>query len=238
MIFDFRWGFDSVGSPDLSFGVSDMSTNIVFAALGGYLLGSLPAGLLCGWIFRQIDVRRHGTGRTGGTNVWRTVGFIPALLTALSDGLKGSAAIWGAQALGVSGWGLALAGVCVVLGHNHSIFLGFRGGAGTATSIGAAAALWFPALPILVAVLIGLGLLVGHASVASIGVATCLPLLFLPLGRLHLASGFGVPVMLLTLWALRPNIRRLLRREESFLPIFRNKPPLVCLSRHPTQRGE
>lgn len=214
-----------------------MLTNLVFAALGGFLLGSLPAGLLWGWVFRQIDVRRHGTGRTGGTNVWRTAGFIPAVLTALSDGLKGAMAIWWAERLDVSVWGLALAGVCAVLGHNHSVFLGFRGGAGTATSIGAAAALWFPALPILVMTLVSVGLLVGHASVASIAVALCLPLLFSLLGRPSLALGYGAPVMLLTFWALRPNIRRLLRREESFLPIFRDRLPLVCLSRHPKQRG-
>ncbi len=215
-----------------------MVGNIILAGLGGYSLGSLPPGLFWGWVFRQIDVRYHGTGRTGGTNVWRTVGFVPAVLTALSDGLKGAAAIWLARVLGVGVWGMAVVGALAVLGHNYSCFLGFRGGAGTATSVGVAAALWFPSLPILVLLGVGVGILVGHASVASISIALILPVLFFLSGDSTLALGFGVPTMLLTLWALRPNILRLLHREESFLPIFLKKPPLICLSRHPARWHE
>lgn len=208
----------------------------VLTALGAYLLGSLPAGLFWGWVFKHIDVRRYGSGRTGGTNVWRTVGFLPALLTALSDGLKGAAAIWLARALGAGTWLVALAGTLAVLGHNYSCFLGFRGGAGTATSVGVAAVLWMPALPILVGLGVLVGVLVGHASMASISVALALPVLF-ALGRMPvLALVFGLPTMLLTLWALRPNIHRLLHREERFLPIFVNKPPLIRLSRHPANQ--
>ncbi|MBN1920843.1 MAG: glycerol-3-phosphate acyltransferase [Anaerolineae bacterium] len=210
----------------------------VVAILVGYLLGSLPAGLFWGWIFRQIDVRRHGTGRTGGTNVWRTVGFIPAVLTALSDGLKGALAVWLAQALGVGTWEAALSGMSAVLGHNYSCFLGFRGGAGTATSVGAAAVLWGTALPLLLLLGVLVGLLVGHASVASISVAVALPVIFGLLRLPAAALGFGLPTMLLTLWALHPNIRRLLRREENFLPIFLKRPPPICLSRHPARHGE
>lgn len=215
-----------------------MWLNTALAGLGGYVLGSLPAGLLWGWVFKQIDVRRHGSGRTGGTNVWRTAGFIPALLTALSDGLKGAAAIWLARALGAGAWVAALAGALVVLGHNYSCFLGFRGGAGTATSMGVAAALWLPALPVLLGLAVIVGLLVGHASVASISIALALPVLFGGSGMPVYAVGFGAPTMLLTLWALRPNIRRLFRREESFLPLFLKEPPLIRLSQHPARRGE
>lgn len=211
---------------------------MIVAALGGYLLGSLPAGLLWGWVFRRVDVRRHGTGRTGGTNVWRTAGLIPAVLTMISDGLKGAAAIWLAQALHVNDWGVALAGILAVVGHNYSCFLGFRGGAGTSTSVGVAAALWPSALPILVGLAVGMGLLVGHASVASIAVALSLPILFGVLKMPALVLVFALPAMALTLWALRPNIRRLRRREENFLPIYLKIPPPICLSRHPARRDE
>lgn len=210
----------------------------VIAMLVGYLLGSLPAGLFWGWIFRQIDVRRHGTGRTGGTNVWRTVGFIPAVMTALSDGLKGALAVWLSQVLGIGAWGAALSGTFAVVGHNYSCFLGFRGGAGTATSVGVAAVLWGPAFLLLLLLGVVVGLLVGHASVASISVAVALPVIFGLLRMPEPVWGFGLPVMLLTLWALRPNIRRLLRREENFLPIFLKRPPLICLSRHPVRHDE
>ena len=210
--------------------------NAVFAGLGGYVLGSLPAGLFWGWLFKQIDVRRHGSGRTGGTNVWRTVGFMPAVLTALSDGLKGAAAIWLARALGVGAWMQALAGAFAVVGHNYSCFLRLRGGAGTATSVGVAAALWAPALPVLLGLGVLVGLLVGHASVASICIAIALPIMFGSVRMPIPALGFGASTMLLTLWALRPNIRRLLHREENFLPIYFNKPPLIRLSQHPAPR--
>ncbi len=203
---------------------------------GAYVLGSIPARMIWGWIARRIDIRQHGSGRTGGTNVWRSVGFLPAVLTAVTDGLKGAAAIWLARAIELSVEALVIAGALAVVGHNYSLFLGFRGGAGTATTVGLAAALWFPFLPMLVIIGVIAGVLVGHASVASITVAMLLPLIFALRGESLNALLLGVPVMLLTLWALRPNIQRLRDRAERFLPIFERKPPLICLSRHPARQ--
>ena len=205
---------------------------------GAYLLGSIPSGIIWAWIAKRIDIRKYGSGRTGGTNVWRSVGFIPALLTAIMDGLKGAAAFWLAKALALSPAGIAVAGVLAVVGHNYSLFLGFRGGAGTATTVGLAAAMWFPFLPILVIIGVITGLLVGHASVASITVAALLPLIFALHNEGLNALLLGVPVMLLTLWALRPNIQRLRARAERFLPIFEHKPPLICLSNHPARQKQ
>ncbi|HOS80211.1 MAG TPA: hypothetical protein PLJ24_08135, partial [Anaerolineae bacterium] len=85
---------------------------------------------------------------------------------------------------------------------------------------------------------VGMGLLVGHASVASISVALSLPILFGVLKMPAVVVGFALPAMALTLWALRPNIRRLRRREENFLPIYLKIPPPICLSRHPARRDE
>jgi len=209
---------------------------IILGWAGAYLLGSMPTGIFWGWIARRIDVRKHGSGRTGGTNVWRSVGFLPALLTAITDGLKGAAAIWLARSMGLSLAAIALAGVLVIVGHNYSLFLNFRGGAGTATTVGLAAALWAPFLPILSAAGIVIGVLVGHASVASIVMAILLPLIFVVRGEMFNAALLGIPVMLLTLWALRPNIQRLRDRAERFLPIYERKPPLICLSQHPARR--
>jgi acyl phosphate:glycerol-3-phosphate acyltransferase len=206
---------------------------ILLAVVGAYLLGSIPPGIFWSWVARGIDVRQHGSGRTGGTNVWRSAGFWPALLTALTDGLKGAAAVWLARALGLSIWWQAAAGAFAVVGHNHSLFLKFRGGAGTATSLGAAAVLWLPALPILILSGTAVGLLVGHASVASIWVALALPVVSFAHGDIPAAVAFGLPTMTLTVWALRPNIERLLRGAERFLPIYKTKPPLIRLSRHP-----
>lgn len=202
---------------------------------GAYILGSLPSGMLWAWIAKRIDVREHGSGRTGGTNVWRTAGFLPALLTAISDGLKGAAAIWLARGLHLNGWGVAIAGTLAVVGHNYSLFLKFKGGAGTGTSVGVAAALWGGALPLLVLAGLAAGLLFGYASVASILIAALLPILFGLRGDIAYAVGFGLPTMALTLWALRPNIQRLLQGVERFLPIYVNKPPLIRLTRRPSE---
>jgi glycerol-3-phosphate acyltransferase PlsY len=213
--------------------------NSVLVWMASYLLGSLPPGLLWAWVAQKIDVRRHGSGRTGGTNVWRSAGFPAAILTAVFDALKGTAAVVVARWIGLSPWGQAVAGTMAIVGHNYSVFLKFDGGAGTATSIGVTAALWLPSLPILLISGTAVGLLVGHASVASIFVALMLPVLHLLHGSLSHAVGFGAPAMALTLWALQPNIRRLIDGEERFLPIYHENPPLIRLSHHPTDaKGE
>ncbi len=213
-----------------------MAIQIVFVWLCAYLLGALPSGLLWAWLLKGVDVRKHGSGRTGGTNVWRTAGFVAALFTVLSDAFKGAVAIWLGRAFGIDLWALALAGALTVVGHNYSCFVRFRGGAGTVTSMGAAATLWLPALPVLVGLGLLVSLLVGHASLASILIAIALPVLFALAGMPVVAVAFGVPVMLFTLWALRPNLVRLWHGQERFLPIYFDKPPLICLSQHPGRR--
>jgi acyl phosphate:glycerol-3-phosphate acyltransferase len=210
-----------------------MAWRYLVAGVVAYVLGSISPGIFWGWVMRRIDVRLHGSGRTGGTNVWRTAGFTAALLTAIFDALKGAAGVRLAQLLGLPVWMWALTGTLAVAGHNFSLFLHFRGGAGTATSVGAAAVLWAPSLAVLILSGVVAGLLVGHASVASITVALLLPVLFLVRGEVVTALAFGLPVTLLTLWALRPNIGRLVRGEERFLPIYEDRPPLIRLSRHP-----
>lgn len=207
---------------------------VLIAWGGAYVLGSIPSGIFWAWVAKHIDVREHGSGRTGGTNVWRSAGFLPALLTAISDALKGAAAIWLARILGLGLWGEAIAGTMSIVGHNYSLFLKFRGGAGTGTSVGVSSALWIAALPILVLSGTAMGLLAGHASMASILIALMLPTVFALRGDIAYAIGFGVFTMALTLWALRPNIQRLFKGEERFLPIYVNKPPLIRISHHPS----
>jgi len=209
--------------------------NLLIADVAAYLLGSIPSGLFWAWAIKHIDARQSGSGRTGMTNVWRTAGFVPALLTAICDGLKGAAAIWGARILGLEPWGVAMVGAAAVVGHNYSLYLKFKGGAGTMISIGIAAALWAGSLPILAGGGVLMALLMGHASIASICIAGLLPVLFGLRGNGAYALGFGLPTMALTLWALRPNIGRLLKGKERFLPMYLKKPPLIRLCRHPSK---
>ncbi|NOZ30030.1 MAG: glycerol-3-phosphate acyltransferase [Chloroflexi bacterium] len=118
-----------------------MWLRVVIAAVLGYLLGSIPVGYLVGRA-HGIDIRQHGSGRTGGTNVWRALGLGPAILTVLGDALKGIAAVCLARYVLNSGeYGAALAGSMAVVGHNWSLFLRLRGGAGGMTAISALLAL-------------------------------------------------------------------------------------------------
>jgi len=145
--------------------------NITLIA-GAFLLGSIPFGLL----FTRasgIDITKQGSGNIGATNVLRTVGKGAAFLTLASDLLKGTSAVAIASLMGASTSMLGVVTVTVVLGHDFSIFRGFRGGKGVATSIGAV--LLYTPLAALVTVLLwlcivaisrisALGALVGFAA--------------------------------------------------------------------------
>ncbi len=187
------------------------------SAVAGYLLGSFPTGYLVGRIHR-IDIRRFGSGRTGGTNVLRTLGWLPALITAVGDVLKGMAAVWLAKALGAPAAGHAAAAVCAVLGHNYTFTLKFKGGAGVAPMVGATAILCFPAAAFLLPV--GLAVM-AFSRYASLGSLT-LSVLF-PVGMGFQWLGHRVPgayllasaaMSAVVILAHRPNIRRLLNGTE------------------------
>ncbi|HEC33970.1 MAG TPA: glycerol-3-phosphate 1-O-acyltransferase [Chloroflexi bacterium] len=190
----------------------------MFALVVGYLLGSIPVGFLVARWLRGMDVRRVGSGRTGGTNVLRVAGWEAAVLTGVGDGLKAVLAVLLARWLGGPPFLLALAGVAAVAGHNYSVFLRFRGGAGTMASIGGAVVLWPLCGLILVPVLLVVALGTRRASLGSITIAFLLPALFVLRAALGVGPwayvAYGVLTSALTLWALRPNIRRLLRGEE------------------------
>ena len=128
------------------------------ALICAYLLGSIPVGFLMVRLFTGQDVRQMGSGRTGGTNTWRVAGQLPGVITTILDGTKAAAAVWLAQAVvpgGLRYWGMALAGVFAILGHNYPIFLRFKGGAGGAPCVGGAVGLWAPSILIILPVALG-----------------------------------------------------------------------------------
>jgi len=148
---------------------------IIAGALLGYLLGSVPVGVLATAVY-GVDIRQVGSGRTGATNAWRAAGLKAAIPTLLGDALKGVAAVllirYGATAF-LPGAGeiavaaaASLAGAGAVVGHNWSLFLGFKGGAGGITTAATIVAI----SPLIGAVvcLVGL-LLIWWSRMASIG---------------------------------------------------------------------
>ena len=106
------------------------------ACAAGYLLGSLPVGVWLGKAARNIDVREHGSGGTGTTNVLRTVGPAAAVTVFVLDVAKGSAAVGVARVLGCDPGGQAAAGLAAVVGHSWPVLAHFRGGKGVATAFG------------------------------------------------------------------------------------------------------
>lgn len=199
----------------------------ILALIAAYLLGSIPTGFLIIRATRRRDLTKWHSGRTGGTNAARVGGFWIGLLTAFGDGLKAAAAVWLARWITAGQvWVEVLAGFIAVFGHNNSIFLyerkgeGWRlgGGAGGASSVGAAFALHYAVG--LLAVPIGVILLfvVGYASVATMSIGISVAVMFAI--RAAMGSGpweyvaYGILVELLVLWALRPNIKRLVSGEE------------------------
>jgi len=112
---------------------------ILIAAAVGYLLGAVPFGLITGRLTKGIDLRAYGSHRTGATNALRTLGAKAAALVFVLDVAKGVAAVLIARTLAGDDpeWAAAVAGFAAIVGHNWSVFIGFTGGRGVATSAGA-----------------------------------------------------------------------------------------------------
>lgn len=113
----------------------------------GYLLGSIPFGVVVGKLAKGIDVRQHGSGSMGMTNVMRTVGTKAGILVFFLDMAKGAAAValaWAIIASPYETWGHAAGGAAAVIGHSYPLYVGFKGGRGIATGFGALLVISWP----------------------------------------------------------------------------------------------
>lgn len=189
-----------------------------------YLLGSIPTGYIAARLIKGIDIREHGSGSTGATNVLRTLGKGPGVLVLLIDMLKGVLAIalinW-LFTLPASvnypiwfAWLVALAGLAAILGHSKSIWLGFTGGKSVATSLGVLLAMsWQVALGTVVVfgIVLALSRIVSLSSIAgAIAVYGFMFFLYQPLPYQLFALAGGLYVIL----RHRSNIERLLAGTE------------------------
>lgn len=208
----------------------------IVAIVLGYILGSIPFGLLIVKFKTGKDLRTVESGRTGGTNAARAAGLGAGLLTALTDILKGAAAVWVAKAIDPSNNLIhILAPIGAILGHNYSLFLierdengklKFRGGAGGAPALGGAMGLWLPMFPIA----FGLGALIwftiGIASLTTMAIGLVVIIIFaIQASQGHLPSiyiWYGVVAEILLVWALRPNIKKLLAGNERVISMSLN----------------
>jgi len=188
--------------------------SILASVIIAYLLGSLPFGYLVTWVARKIDLRLVGSGHTGGTNVLRAAGAIPAAITILFDYCKGYFSVRIAESLAPDlAWVATLAALAAVVGHVWSVFLAFKGGVGTMTTGGGAVAL-MPGGALTSIALSIVGVLIKRmSSVGSLTFALLLPIACLigallgywPLIYLVFAVGSSA----VAIWSLRTNIQRL-----------------------------
>ena len=194
--------------------------NLFVIALGAFLLGSIPSGYLVARV-RGVDIRQHGSGNIGATNVFRTLGKPLGIFVFFADALKGFAAVWLAGRFGGgSDWAGIIAAVAVIAGHNYTPWLGFKGGKGIATSAGALLALTPWTVPVVAAVWVAVFKITRYVSVASIAASIAVPV---SVGALWLGGiagsaplfGFALLISALAIWRHRTNIQRLRAGTES-----------------------
>ncbi len=180
---------------------------LLLAALGGYLLGAIPFGLLLAWAGGVGDIRAIGSGNIGATNVLRSGRRGLAALTLLLDAGKGALAVWLGWRLGGEGAAVA-AGAGAFVGHVHPLWLRFRGGKGVATLLGVSAGVWVWAGVAFALFWVSVALVTRRSSAGGMaggfGAAGVLAIE----GRIHAAMVTGA-LALWVLWTHRDNIRRL-----------------------------
>lgn len=184
------------------------------AALGfGYLLGSIPFGLIITRMAGLGDIRKIGSGNIGTTNVLRTGKKSLAAATLLGDALKGTVAVllvshfYGQEMAMVAGFG-------AFLGHLFPVWLGFKGGKGVATYLGILLGLSWPVGIAFALIWIAVAYLSRYSSLSALTASLASPVLLVLLDQWQLAELFGV--LTLMLWAKHhENIGRLLRGQES-----------------------
>ncbi|HEY0395923.1 MAG TPA: glycerol-3-phosphate 1-O-acyltransferase PlsY [Candidatus Elarobacter sp.] len=185
----------------------------VAAAVIGFFAGAVPFGVLVSRAFYGTDIRRSGSGNIGAANALRTLGKRGAAAVLALDALKGFAP---ALAFGALGGPVpaTVAAFASVVGHCWSPFLGFKGGKGVATFLGATIALWWPAGLAFGLVWIAAVIACGYASVGSMLASLAMaPVLWFGLGRVGLA--YGLVAALLIVWRHRDNIGRLRNGTEN-----------------------
>lgn len=201
--------------------------NILLVLVIAYLMGSIPFGFFVVKIINGRNVLKIESGRTGGTNAMRAAGVFAGVLTASLDVLKGAGTAWVVGWLAPQQpWVQVGAALLAIIGHNYSVFLVYRkngkwalrGGAGGATALGGAIALWNPIALIILPIALLVYLFIGYASVTTMSIAFIAMIVFIVRAIMGLSPWiyvlYGAFALFVLVWALRPNIKRLKEGTE------------------------
>ena len=192
----------------------------ILSAVSGYLLGCIPFGVLIARFYGHMDIRKTGSGNSGTTNVLRTLGWTPSLLTLAGDCIKG---VLGAL---IGRWldgetGMLAGGLFAVLGHDFPVFMKFKGGKGIATSLGVTLVICPQVALPLTAFVIAIVAVTRIMSAGTLAASLAYPImtwLFLPENAdPALRIGFAILLAALSFFCHRSNLRRLFKGEENKL---------------------
>jgi glycerol-3-phosphate acyltransferase PlsY len=200
--------------------MAELNATLLSIPAAGYLLGSIPFGLLLGKLFGATDVRKAGSGNIGATNVARVAGPLAGILTLLLDAAKGAFAVVLAARLSEqsSTW-MMIAGLSALVGHCFPIWLGFRGGKGVATAAGVFGVLCPPAFAGAAILFFLVVLYWRFVSLGSISAAAAMPLLIYFFWAPHHAPPYivtfgSLAAALLIVYKHDANIQRLVQGDE------------------------
>jgi acyl phosphate:glycerol-3-phosphate acyltransferase len=205
---------------------------LVISAVLAYLIGSIPVAYIFGRVLKGIDIREHGSGNMGATNAFRVLGKWPGLAVLVLDVIKGIIPVTLlANAFGLGdALSLVIIAVAAVAGHNWTVFLGFKGGKGMATSLGVliGLAIQLPGLRIVLGlatlVWLVLFLSLGYVSLASICAAVALPVLMVVFEAPFPMKVMAIVLCIFIVFRHRSNIKRLARGQENRVQLFKNFP--------------
>jgi len=183
--------------------------------VASYLLGAVPTSYIVGRVSRGIDLREHGSGNLGATNTFRVLGWRLALPVLIFDVFKGWLPTYLFPTLDAAApvWAYAY-GIAAIVGHVYSVFVGFRGGKGVATSTGVFLALAPAAVGVGLAIWLAIVFTTRIVSLASIVAALTLPLTVYALRGTTDVFWVSVGLAAFVIYAHRSNIKRLLKGEE------------------------
>ena len=218
--------------------------NLIVIVLLAYLVGSIPSGIIISKIVKGIDIREHGSGNAGGSNVFRILGWKYGVLVIILDALKGSLAVILVARLYLGSFPFPnatpfddftlvqiIAGVSAVFGHIWTIFAGFKGGKGIATALGFLVTIITIDMILALAVF-GIVVLVSkYISLGSLSAAVSIPIILavrenvfgVDISGYHTILPFTIFLALLVMYTHRSNISRLLSGNESRISFAKKK---------------
>lgn len=192
---------------------------IILLIAAGFLIGGIPSGLIIARLLSGKDIREHGSRNIGATNAFRVLGALPGVITLLCDALKGCIPLFLLRIISPSLLFSAVLGISLILGHDFSPYLKFKGGKGVATSLGVFMVIGPKAMLISITIWALVFALSRIVSIASLAAGIALPVLLVIAGYPLPVTMAGILASLLLAFKHKGNLQRLCKGEEKRLEL-------------------